>query len=288
MLTRVLTKAFIQPEQPVTSDDDSKAARDRDEALQLAAFLRELEREYAHPERRGPLRKRVRGTLDKFLMAANRLLGKDHWVSALLIDLMGHLMKEDVDFRLMHENSAYVARALEDGFRCYLPPEVRDAQEVAGFLRELQQKCQDRSRDDELLQDTVQQVLGERLTKAKTLLGEGHLIVAHLEELCGELGHGTATLGLAREDAGYVAGVLEAKFELYSGGSYGDTGLNIKHLGLNSWKAFGFPIFLLWLVASAQRREPWQGRERIYERPHHARLLARQEPHQYHHSGERG
>jgi hypothetical protein len=274
----------------VTSDDQrSQAERDRSEALQLAAFLRSLEQEYADPERRGPLRQSVRGTVDKVLIAAIRLLHPDHWVMALLNDLLGSLIREDADFRLMHENSAYVARALEDRFTCFLPlPEAQDAQEVAGFLRELQQKCQDRCRDSELLQDIVQQVLRERLTKAKALLGEGHWMVTHLEELCGELEHGTATLGLAREDVGYVASVLEAKFELYGGGSYGDTSLNIKHLGLSSWKAFGSPIFMLWLVALAQRREPGQGRARIYERPHHTRLLAWQEPHQYHHSGERG
>jgi hypothetical protein len=268
MLTGILSRAFIQPERPVTSDDDLKSQEERnwDEARELIAYLRALEREYADPEKRGPLRQSVRITLNKVLMLASQLLGQDHWVSALILDLLGHLINKDVDFQWMEENSAYVARALYDSFRLDVLPEARDAQEVAGFLHELQRRCQDRSRDDEPLQDTVQQVLHERLTKAKVLLGEGHWLIPQLWDIFDALEHGNATVGLAREDARCVADVLEARFELYGGGG-GDTGLNIKHLGLNSWKAFGFPIFMLW---------------------YHVRLLTRQEPHQYHHSGERG
>jgi len=269
----------------VTSDDDltSQAEADWNEALLLVPFLRSLEEEYADPERPGPLRKRTHDTLNTVLIAAIRLLKPDHWVMPLLNELLGHLINENVDLRLMWENSGYVARALEDRFRCYPSPAAREAQQVAGFLRELQKKCQDRRRDGDPLEDTVQQVLQERLAKAKALLEEVPWIVAHLGEICDELELGTAPRGTAREDAGYVAGVLEVKFGLGGGGGYGDTSLNIKHLGFNSWKAFGFPIFMLWLVASAQRQQ----RARIYARSY-TRLLAREEPHQHHHGGERG
>ncbi|MGO8889832.1 MAG: hypothetical protein ACLP8X_08070 [Streptosporangiaceae bacterium] len=256
----------------MTSDDDltSPEARRRSDALELAGLLREVELEYAHPERNEPVQKRLRVLLDKRLIAAIQWLGLDHWVMPILNELLGHLLKGDVNFELLHEDSAYLARALKDKFE-HNPDEWglprQDALEVAGFLRELQWKCQDRSRGSELLREAVQQVLCERLTKAKALLGPHHWIVDYLDELFDALEHRNATLDMAREDSAYVAGVLVAKFDLYSGGSYGDTGLSIKHLGLNSWKAFGFPIFMLW---------------------HHARLLARQEPHQHHHSGERG
>jgi hypothetical protein len=224
----------------------------RQDAIEVVGFLREMEREYGDSRKPvKPLRKTVRGVLEKRLIKAKELLGSNHWVVDILNELLDAIIHAQVDFRLIHEDAAYVACALEDGFvrgpgRRTLPPEARvkqDAREVVGFLREMERKCEDPDERDNELRDVVCNVLAERLTKATELLSSDRWIIDILDELYLEAMACHATFDLAQENAALVAQNLEDRFELRAGGGNGDIGWAItEHSKFGSWISVKFPF----------------------------------------------
>ncbi len=101
-----------------SGDPRSFAARARQDAAEVAGFLRELERKCGDPARREAfLRSTVANVLTERLNLARRLLGDDHWVMRLVDELATLLVAEQAQFDLVQENAAYVARALEDRYQ---------------------------------------------------------------------------------------------------------------------------------------------------------------------------
>lgn len=104
----------------MSSNDDlaSEEALARQEAIEVAGLLRELERKCADPHKRADaLRGPIRSMLSDCLRTAISLLGKKHRVTPVIDELLVLLVTdEEVDLDMVQEDSAYIARALEDRF----------------------------------------------------------------------------------------------------------------------------------------------------------------------------
>jgi len=103
----------------MSSSDDmvSQEARHQ-EAFEVAGLLREMELKSADPEKRADLlRGAVRGMLEPCLRSAIELLGEDHRVMPAINELIAlTVAAEGISLDIVQENTAYVARALEDRF----------------------------------------------------------------------------------------------------------------------------------------------------------------------------
>jgi hypothetical protein len=104
----------------VSSNDDlvSEEAL-RQDAREVAGLLREIERKCADPDRRADaLRGPVRSMLNDCLHTAISLLGKKSRVMPVIDELLVLLVsEEEINLDMVQEDSAYVARALEDRFQ---------------------------------------------------------------------------------------------------------------------------------------------------------------------------
>jgi hypothetical protein len=104
----------------VSSNDDlvSEEAL-RQEAREVAGLLREVERKCADPGRRvDALRGPVRSLLNGCLNTAIDLLGKKSRVMPVIDELLVLIVtEEEINLDMVQEDSAYIARALEERFQ---------------------------------------------------------------------------------------------------------------------------------------------------------------------------
>jgi len=104
----------------VSSNDDpmSQELRALQEALEVVRFLRELQRQYANPDKRGDaLRGPIRTVLEGYLRTTVELLGNDHQIMPVIDELLGPLVAgEEVNLDILQEDSGYIAGALETRF----------------------------------------------------------------------------------------------------------------------------------------------------------------------------
>jgi len=103
----------------VSSNDDLmvQALRDRQEAVEVAGLLREIEGKYGDPERRSDkLWELDRSLLHGCLQSASRLLGK-HLVAGVIETLLMKLdTDEPIEFDSVQRYAAIIARSLEDRY----------------------------------------------------------------------------------------------------------------------------------------------------------------------------
>ena len=104
----------------MSSNDDlaSEEVLARQEAIEVAGLLRELERKCADPHKRtDALRGPIRSMLSDCLRTATKLLGEKHRVMPVINELLVLLVTaEEIDLDMAQEDSAYISRALEDRF----------------------------------------------------------------------------------------------------------------------------------------------------------------------------
>jgi hypothetical protein len=103
----------------VSSNDDlmAQALRDRQEAVEVAGLLREIEGKYGDPERRSDkLWELDRSLLHSCLQSARRLLGTHHVAGIIEALLMQIDTDEPIEFDLMQRYAALIARSLEDRY----------------------------------------------------------------------------------------------------------------------------------------------------------------------------
>lgn len=94
------------PSQPSPSD--------REEAADIAGFLREVERKYGDADRRDErLRATMLDALTEALPVAARLLGERNRAIRFVNELSAELMAKEALADLVQEDAAYIARALE-------------------------------------------------------------------------------------------------------------------------------------------------------------------------------
>lgn len=104
----------------MSSNDNlmAQALRDRQEAVEVAGLLREIEKKYGDPERRSDkLWELDRSLLRSCLQSACRLLGKHHVASVIETLLMQLDTDEPIEFDSMQRYAALIARSLEDRYR---------------------------------------------------------------------------------------------------------------------------------------------------------------------------
>ncbi len=91
---------------------------DREEAADIAGFLREVERKYGDADGRDErLRATMVDALTEALPVAARLLGSGNRVMRFVNELSAELAAEEARAGLVQEDAAYIARALEVKYR---------------------------------------------------------------------------------------------------------------------------------------------------------------------------
>jgi hypothetical protein len=120
----------------------------------------------------------------------------------------------------------------------------QEAIEVAGLLRELEQKCADPHKRTEALRGPIRSMLNDCLRTAVRLLGKHHRVVPVIDELLILLvAAEEINLDMVQEDSAYIARALEDRFHLRAGGGYGHVGLSISQFpNLSTWKPHDTPI----------------------------------------------
>lgn len=104
----------------MSSNDDLVSEETlRQVAREVAGLLREVERKCADPDRRADvLRGSVRSMLNDCLHTATDLLGEKSRVMPVIDELLVLIVtEEEINLDMVQEDSAYVARALEDRFQ---------------------------------------------------------------------------------------------------------------------------------------------------------------------------
>lgn len=120
----------------------------------------------------------------------------------------------------------------------------QEAMEVAGLLRELEQKCADPHKRADALRGPIRSMLNECLRTAIRLLGRHHRVMPVIDELLVLLvAAEEINLDMVQEDSSYIARALEDRFHLRAGGGYGHAGFSISQFpGLSTWKPYDASI----------------------------------------------
>lgn len=120
----------------------------------------------------------------------------------------------------------------------------QEAMEVAGLLRELEQKCADPHKRADALRGPIRSMLDDCLRSAERLLGKNHRVMPVIDELRVRLvAAEEINLDMVQEDSAYIARALEDRFHLRAGGGTGSQGFAIAQLpNLKGWKS-NFPTY---------------------------------------------